>query len=317
MEREKISVIVPVHNVEKYLPACLDSLVGQTYRNLEIILVDDGSPDSSGKICDEYAKKDSRIRVIHKENAGVAMARNTGLECATGEYVSFVDSDDWLSKNTYRILYRGLKKYQAQCSVGRCVHVTDDEGKLTYEKRKKCSIRRDDSREAMKHVLLEGSAIWNRLFKREVFDTVRFRKGRVNDDESAALYAYERCNRVVFLDRYTYFYRLRKNSITTSAFSLRNLDTYYNAQDNFVFIKEKAPELMPFAQRRSIEMLLYCYIKMRLKREKSLEECQKTVWLFHEIRRQKKMAVSNPYCSLWMKLAMVMLSVTYGGRKRV
>lgn len=257
MKEELISVIVPVYNVEKYLPTCLDSLVEQTYRNLEIILVDDGLQTEAGKICDEYAKKDSRIQVIHKANAGVAMARNSGLERATGLYISFVDSDDWLEKNTYQVLYQGLKQYQAQCSVGRCVHVVDNGKTLTYRKRKVCSVWCCDSREAMKHILQGGSAIWNRLFQREIFDTVRFPKGRVNDDEVVALYAYERCSRVVFLDRYTYFYRLRKNSITTSAFSLRNLDTYYNAQDNLAFIKEKAPELVPFAQRKCIKMLLY------------------------------------------------------------
>ncbi len=309
MEREKISVIVPVYNVEKYLPACLDSLVEQTYQNLEIILVDDGSTDSSGRICDEYAGKDSRIQVIHKKNAGVAMARNSGIICATGEYISFVDSDDWLAKNAYRILYWGLKKYHAQCTVGCCVHVVDKGGKLVYEKTKGRPLWCGDSRKAMKRVLLEGSAIWNRLFKREVFDTVRFPKGRVNDDEVAALHAYERCEKVVFLNRYTYFYRLRKNSVTTSAFSLRNLDFYYNSLDNFEFIRKTAPRLIPCAQYRIITALLYCYIKMRMKRRKTLEEKQKTVWLSKEIKRHKKMAARNPYCSLWMKVAMIILSI--------
>lgn len=317
MEEELISVIVPVYNVEKYLPDCLDSLVAQTYRNLEIILVDDGSTDSSGKICDEYAKKDPRIQVIHKANAGVAMARNSGLERATGMYVSFVDSDDWLEKNTYQILYQGLKQYHVQCSVGRCVHVVDNGKTLTYGKRKACSVWCCDSREAMKHVLREGSAIWNRLFRKEIFYEVRFREGRVNDDEVAALYAYEQCSRVVFLDQYTYFYRIRKNSITTSSFSLRNLDVYYNTKENLAFIEEKAPELTPYAQRRMIRALLYCYIKMRLKRGKSPEEKQKAVWMFSEIRQYKGMAFANPHCDLWTKLAMAVLSVAYGGRQRV
>lgn len=315
MEKEKISVIVPVYNVEKYLPTCLDSLIGQTYRNLEIILVDDGATDGSGRICDEYARKDPRIRVIHQANAGVAMARNAGLACATGAYVSFADSDDWLEKNAYRVLYHGLKKYGAQCSVGRCVHVTDDDGKLTYGKRQKCPIRCDTSREAMKLVLLNGSAVWNRLFKAEIFETIRFRKGRVNDDEAAALYAYERCEKIVFLNRYTYFYRLRKNSITTAAFSLKNLDFYYNAQDNLAFIEQTAPELLPCAQFRLIKALLYCYIKLRLKRGKSPEENEKAVWLYTEIRRHRSIALSNDYCKLWMKVAMCVLSVAYGGKK--
>ncbi len=315
VEEELISVIVPVYNVEKYLPACLDSLVAQTYRNLEVILVDDGATDSSGKICDEYAQKDPRFQVIHKANAGVAMARNSGLDRATGAYVSFVDSDDWLENNTYQVLYQGLKQYQAECSVGRCVHVVDDGKGLTYEDRKACSVWCCDSREAMKHVLLGGSAIWNRLFKREIFDAVRFRKDRVNDDEAAALYAYERCSRVVFLSQYTYFYRLRKNSISTASFSLRHLDFYYNTKDNLAFIEKTAPELTPYAQRRMINALLYCYMKMRLKRGKSQEEKRKAVWMFEEIRRYKGVAFANPQCGLRTKLAMAVFSVAYGGRK--
>lgn len=317
MEKEKISVIVPVYNVEKYLPACLDSLVGQTYRNLEIILVDDGSTDSSGKICDKYAEKDSRIRVIHRENGGLSIARNSGLEWASGVYVSFVDSDDWLSKNAFRILYHGLKKYNAQCAVGRFTHVMDKDGKLTYEKRVKYPVRCDSSREAMKHALLCGSSACNRLFERTLFEDIRFPEYKTNEDEIAILRVYEKCRRVVFLNKYTYFYRRRPHSITTVAFSLKNLDFYYNTLENLEFIKEKEPRLLPCAQFRVINALLYCYIKMRLKRGKSLEEKQKAVWLYTEIKRHKNMAMSNSYCHLWMKLAMCILSISYGGMKRV
>ena len=100
----KISVIIPVYKVEQYLPECLDSIINQTYKNLEIICIDDGSPDNSGKILDEYASKDNRIRVIHKENGGISSARNAGLDIATGDWISFVDSDDWLDINTYEKL---------------------------------------------------------------------------------------------------------------------------------------------------------------------------------------------------------------------
>ncbi len=309
MEEELISVIVSVYNVEKYLPACVNSLVGQTYRTLEIILVDDGSTDGSGRICDEYAKKDSRIQVVHQENAGLSMARNSGLGRATGMYVIFVDGDDWLSIVTCRILYQGLKRYQAQCAVGRTVHVTDDDGRLTFEKMKKCVVRCDDSLEAMKHVLLEGSSMCNRLFERKLFETVHFPKGKTNEDEPTALRTYHQCKKVVFLDKYTYFYRKRPHSITTSTFSLRNLDFYYNTQENLTFIEKTAPELTPYAQRRMIHALLYCYIKMRLKHGKSPEEKQKTAWLVHEIRQHRKMALANPYCSTWEKLGMVFLPV--------
>ena len=110
---DKISIIVPVYKVEAYLSECIESIINQTYRNLEIILVDDGSPDKCGEICDEYAKKDERIHVIHKKNEGVARARNDGIEYAGGDYISFIDSDDWIAENAYEVLYQGLKQYDA------------------------------------------------------------------------------------------------------------------------------------------------------------------------------------------------------------
>ena len=112
---DKISVVVPVYNVEKYLRKCIDSIINQTYKNLEIILVDDGSPDKCGEICDEYAKKDNRVKVIHKKNAGVSSARNDGIDNATGEYIIFVDSDDWLEDNAIEIMVDKLNEYDYDC----------------------------------------------------------------------------------------------------------------------------------------------------------------------------------------------------------
>ena len=107
---DKISVIVPVYNVENYLRRCVDSIINQTYKNLEIILVDDGSPDNCPVICDEYAQKDSRIKVIHKENGGLSSARNCGMDMATGEYIGFVDGDDWIESDMYKFLIENAEK---------------------------------------------------------------------------------------------------------------------------------------------------------------------------------------------------------------
>ena len=113
----KISVIVPVYKVEKYLDKCVESIVNQTYKNLEIILVDDGSPDNCPAMCDEWAEKDERIRVIHKENGGLADARNAGMDIATGDYIGFVDSDDWIEPNMYEVLLKNALKYDADIST--------------------------------------------------------------------------------------------------------------------------------------------------------------------------------------------------------
>ena len=300
---EKISIIVPVYKVEDYLPKCIESIIHQTYRDLEIILVDDGSPDKCGEICDQYAKEDERIHVIHKKNEGVARARNDGIEYAGGDYISFIDSDDWIAENAYEILYQGLKQYDADCAVGKCVDIIDKNGVLTPKKSKASPVKCETSSEAMKRVLLNGSAVWNRLFKREVFEHIRFPLDRINDDEVAALHAYAECKKIVFLNQETYYYRLRPNSITTSAFSIRKVDCYYNSIDNLNFVRQSMPELVPCAEYKFIKAMLYCYVNLKkLKHDPKAREIRKQ--LHQDIKKNKAVAYSNPYVSPMLKLLM-------------
>lgn len=173
MEANKISVIIPVYKVEEYLPRCLDSIISQTYNNLEIILVDDGSPDSCGKICDEYAERDERIRVIHKENGGVAKARNTGLDAATGDYVGFVDSDDWIENDMYELLMKNALSYNADISAcGECIY---EDGKVISEEVSGEIVLRDNI-ETRKSTVVGGSMglIWNKIYRKSVVENVRF-----------------------------------------------------------------------------------------------------------------------------------------------
>lgn len=299
---EKISVIIPVYKVEAYLEECLDSLVNQTYRDTEILLVDDASPDGCGAICDRYAAEDKRIRVIHKEkNCGQASARNTALELATGEYIFFADSDDWLAEDALEKLHEGLRRYGADCSVGACVNVVEKEnGKRDIRHNKQKEDRCETAQEAMRHVLLAGSAAWNRLCRREAVADLRFPLGRINDDECFILRAYSCMGKIAFLGCETYFYRRRADSITTSAFSVKMVDCFYNSQDNLKFITEKAPELIPAAEYRYCRMLLWCYVNLRRVRG---DERAKTLCgeLRAEIRAHRKMALSNPCLSLPMK----------------
>lgn len=306
---EKISVIIPVYKVEAYLEECLDSVVKQTYRDTEILLVDDASPDGCGAICDRYASADPRVRAIHKEkNCGQAAARNTGMELATGEYLFFADSDDWLAEDTLEKLHEGLKKYGADCSVGACVTVLEGEngekdfrGKKDIRRGGQKGDRCETAAEAMRHVLLAGSAAWNRLCRREALEGLRFPLGRINDDECFILRAYERMDKIVFLDCETYFYRKRANSITTSAFSVKMADCFYNSGDNLEFVTEKAPELVPAAEYKYCKTLLWCYVNLgKLRKDRQAKELRKK--LQRELRENRKMALANPYLGLPMKL---------------
>ena len=306
MKQPLISVIIPVYGVEKYIAQCLESVINQTYKNLEIILVDDGSPDRCGKICDEYQKKDGRIRVIHKKNEGVARARNDGLDCATGDYISFIDSDDWIAPDAYEKLYRGLQENGADCAIGGCVNVIEKDVKLEYPAdsfTRKTECR--DSKEVVKNLLLRASAVWNRLFKREIFETIRFPENRINDDEVVALHAYVKCKKIVMLNEPTYYYRIRKNSITTGSFTLRKMDMYYNSLDNYAFIQKTMPDLLTCAEYKVFRTRLYCYLNLkRLKKTEETAKIRKD--LKTEIRKSRKNALGNPYLPFSLKAATIL-----------
>ena len=170
---ELISIIIPVYKVEKYLEKCINSIIGQTYTNLQIILVDDGSPDNSGKICDKYAKKDSRVEVIHKSNGGLSEARNSGIERAKGKYIGFVDSDDYIKEDMYEVLYNLITRFQADVSICNLYDVVGDEKNIRNINE---GIKEYNRIDILKEVLMDKniqSYAWNKLYKKELFDNLK------------------------------------------------------------------------------------------------------------------------------------------------
>jgi glycosyltransferase involved in cell wall biosynthesis len=264
MENKKISVIIPCYNVEQYICKCIESIIQQSYRNIELILVDDGSSDKTGRICDRYALKDKRITVIHKENGGQASARNEGLRIATGEYIFFADSDDWIVKKTLGYLMNLITLYQGQCAIGRTVKVQDSNGVLKYGEKVNMPDKLIDSTESIRMVLLYGSGAVNKLIKRDMLTDIRFKDGIINEDEPFMLEVYNKLERIVLGGRQTYFYRARKNSTTRSKFSIRNLDFYYNTKANVSFIEKYRPELTEYAVARHFKAAAYCAVKLHI-----------------------------------------------------
>lgn len=262
-----VSIIIPIYNVENYLRRCVDSVVNQTYRDLEIILVDDGSPDNCGKICDQYAAEDSRMIVVHKENGGLADARNAGIEVATGRYLYFLDSDDWIAENAIEVLMSSFERNDdVDIVMGSSVDVHEENGCL---RETKYSVELGTSKkinkvDAMKDNLLYGWAAWNKLYRRELFDTIRFPKGIINEDEAILLHVIELCNNVQKVGIPTYYYFLRENSITTAAFSARKMDWFNNCVSNYHYIMENHPELLPEAEYRLETCVLYLLHNMLL-----------------------------------------------------
>ncbi len=223
---DKISIIIPVYNVEKYLRQCLFSITRQTYKYLEIILVDDGPTDSSGRICDEYAKTDRRITVIHKNNGGLSSARNAGLQVATGKYIGFVDSDDWVDLQMYEDLYQLLLRYRADVACSNIKRVRN-RGKAVVPKKGHVFIFSRDQF-AKKYFKIHSNDtvhyVVNKLYKAEIARKMRFPEGLINEDVEGFFYALLAAKKIVVTDKCTYYYRVNPESISATWFSHKQMD---------------------------------------------------------------------------------------------
>ncbi len=241
MDEPKISVIVPVYKVEQYLRKCLDSIVNQTYRNLEIILVDDGSPDGCGEICDEYAGRDERIQVIHKANGGVSSARNEGLAAATGGWIGWVDPDDWTEPAMFETLLWAVMETGADISV--CGHWEE------YKNRTDASgwpVRQIMNTEQALGELLENgrmkNLLWDRLFRRALFDNIRFPEGRTYEDIAVMHWLFLRAEKVVCLPDILYHYRQREGSIVDNVSLGNRLNHYIASAERYDALSKDWPQ---------------------------------------------------------------------------
>lgn len=243
---ELISIIVPVYNVQKYLPRCIDSIINQTYKNLEIIVVDDGSTDDSGKICDEYAKKDNRIRVIHKENGGLSEARNIGINQANGDLIGFIDSDDYISKDMFEILRKSLIKYQTDISICNIQNVNEDGVRLStqmdYHEEKTQVLEKKEALQLLLEDKIKSYA-WNKLYKIELFDDIRYPKGKKMEDLATTYQLFDRATRVVFNQEICYYYVYRKNSILHHVNNSLMIDWNYAINERYNFLIDKYSDL--------------------------------------------------------------------------
>ena len=250
-EKLLVSIIIPVYNVEKYLLACVNSVINQTYKCLEIILVDDGSTDSSGRICDECAKLDSRIKVIHKTNGGLSDARNAGIDAATGDYLAFVDSDDIIHTRFVEMLYALANYLNADVSSVEFKNFYDEET-LDLEEILVGKTMILQSEEAIDKILyqniLDNSAC-NKLYDRRLFDGLRFPIGKLYEDLAIFYKVYERAKKVVHRREAYYFYRLRRDSITGN-FSLRRTDVLDITDEIVAYMKTCNLALLPAALDR-------------------------------------------------------------------
>ena len=245
MDQPIISVVIPVYNVEAFLNCCVRSVAGQTYRRLEIILVDDGSPDNCPAMCDAWAKRDRRIKVIHKKNGGLSDARNAGMAAAGGTYLSFVDGDDWIAPEMYQTLVSLLEKDDSDIAACGVEMVWDGEGKrkmLTPPGN--CVLERE---EAMRSIIRENrlkQPVWYKLYRRAVVEGISFPVGKYHEDVFWSYQAIGNARRVSVMDCPLYFYRQRAGSIMREGFSLRRLDALEAYEARLEYVEKYFPQLV-------------------------------------------------------------------------
>ncbi len=261
MDGEKLSIVVAVYNIEQYLHKCVESLLAQTYSNLEIILVDDGATDGSGTICDDYAEKDSRVHVIHKTNGGLSDARNVGIEAATGTYLAFVDGDDWVDTDMYMCLIQELERTQSDIAVCRYRQIYRD---ATFDQ-STGKVFVFEGKEALRAMLQEDEAIqiqnaaWNKLYRRAFLGEQRFPKGKWYEDVVYTTKLLYKAHRIVYLDSAKYNYVIdREGSIMNVGFNKRILTDLIPAY------LEKADFLKQAGETELLDIHYYFYLKRLL-----------------------------------------------------
>ena len=263
MNNKLISVIVPVYNVRPYLKRCIDSIIAQTYSNLEILLVDDGSTDGSGELCDAYARQDARVQVIHKKNAGQAAARNDAIDIARGSYLGFVDSDDFIDCRMFEILYQDLTEHDAQISTVTFQEFTEE--KEVTVSRNLMSIECQAGEKILQKLLLEekiGDFSWNKLYRRELFKEIRYPVGRMMEDQGIMYKLVDQCTKVTYRPIRLYFYYQRPDS----TLHRRTLKFYEDKWDmgcqRYQYIREKYPDMLE-NDAAMMKIVEHCYPYLR------------------------------------------------------
>lgn len=311
----KISIIVPIYNVEKYLKKCIESLINQTYRNIEIILVDDESPDNCPLLCEEYKNKDSRIKVIHKKNGGLSDARNKGLEEATGEYILFVDSDDYIKLDTCMNFINILCSKYVDIVVGNAVKIINNKREFIKHTSKNSKII--SGKEYLKKELLNNSMqmmVWLNLYRRDFLlkNSLFFKKGLLHEDEEFTPRAFLKADKVLPTDITFYNYIIRENSITTKKNQMKNVCHIYEIckELDFIYNNLEDKELKNLLKNDLFEKYLgklqkfYLYNKKDLKKieinKKFLKD--KAYSLKNKIRLFLLLLNTSLYFSIYKKL---------------
>lgn len=267
-DEKLITVIIPVYNVERFLSRCIDSVLSQSYKNLEILLIDDGSTDGSSEICDHYAERDYRIKVIHQKNQGIAAVRNVGVLKATGEYLFWLDSDDYVSEEIIYKLYNNLEKHHAEMSI--CNFAKGMESEYTFQSKKNAECIEFDAKYGQEmiykddHYAFIMAASWAKLIKKELYDGLKYPEGKLFEDIYMSHHLIQRCSKIVYTDEILYYYFQWPESILGKTLRIEKLD-YLDAFEDRILFYEKMNDfkLVELARVQYLHALIWEYSRAK------------------------------------------------------
>lgn len=302
-----ISVIVPVYKVEAYLPRCVDSILRQTYQDFELILVDDGSPDRCGMLCDEYAEKDNRIKVIHKKNGGLSDARNAGLSIADGAYFAFVDSDDWVTPDYLEKLLSGL--LSTDSDICECEKInTFASSELPFVEATQCTYETQDALELLIKDQVFHQYVWNKLYKRECLKEIKFEVGKTNEDEFWTYQVFGNARHVTKISDILYYYFQREDSIMGTGFSLKRLDALEAKLQRQIYLEQNFTQVAALGKVNLFESciffgqmtLLHLTGETRLQAKKRIDSVVRT----NQLSKDELRVVCGSQ-KLWVRIAQI------------
>lgn len=303
-----ISIVVPVYNVEKYIRRCVDSIINQSYKKIEVWLVDDGSPDECGQICDMYAAKDERIRVIHKSNGGLSDARNVAMQNCTGEYTTFIDSDDWVSVYYIENLVEAITRNNSDLAISWFENVFENDSIIKSSTNTLIGYTCLNSTECLEKMLYQDgveTSAWGKLYKTELIKDLRYPVNKIYEDIPVTYESIKRAHRIALICNVDYYYFQRRDSIQNVLFNERKLDGIIHCKNMIESIKNDYPELIKAAYCRYFSTT--CNILFQIN-DDSHEDIKRELW--NEVLKYRNIVLFN-HCA--RKKARIAAAVSYMG----
>lgn len=308
-----VSVVIPIYNVERYLNVCVESVLKQTYTNLEVILVDDGSTDSCPALCDEYTEKDRRVVVYHKANGGLSDARNFGIEQSNGKYITLVDSDDYVESDYVEYLLILIMKHAVKMAIAQhTVHYNNGSRKRNLRNGDECISTERCLKQLLYHDCIDTAA-WGKMYHRSLFDTVRYPKGKIFEDIGTTYALILQCDRIAVGNESKYNYVFHNNSIVNSTFNLSKMDLIEMTDKMAAEVQTRYPQLKAAALRRQVYSRLSTLNQML--DVKGYDKEREEILKYLDSYKWKVIGNSRTPCR--DKLALILLSINYSLYKSI